>query len=77
KWSQNLLKGIQKIKDVGGQTIAIAGGGPLLEMVDAPIRIVTNKELKTALVESFQVVIQHLIIFCLKNKIKEFENSGH
>jgi phosphoheptose isomerase len=77
KWSQNLLKGMQKIKDVGGQTIGIAGGGPLLEMVTVPLLIpVEDTSLKTPLVESFQVVIHHLIIFLLKKKIQEHQKSG-
>lgn len=76
KWSQNLLKSAQWIKDAGGKTIAIAGGGPLLELVDVPILVeAKDQSLKTPLVESFQVVIHHLIVFCLKNKIKEYEEG--
>lgn len=73
QWSQNLLKSAQWIKDRGGKTLAMAGGGPLLDLVDVPILIdVQDKSLKTPLVESFQVLIHHLIVFCLKEKIKEF-----
>lgn len=74
KWSQNLLSGMQHIKARGGATIGLSGfdGGPMAKMVDVPIVIpVAEKDLGTPLVESFHVVVHHLIIFRLKEMIKE------
>lgn len=72
KYSQDLLAAADFMKKNGAKTIAIAGGGPLLKMVDAPILVdVKDKSLKTPLVESFQVLIHHLIVFALKKKINE------
>ncbi len=69
QWSQNVLKGLQYIKDRGGKTIGLSGfdGGPMARMVDAPIVVHADS---TALVESFHVVLHHLIIFRLKQVLE-------
>ena len=73
KWSQNLLKGLQYVRDRGGLTIGLSGfdGGPMAKMVDAAVVVpVTERDLGTPLVESFHVVVHHLIVFRLKEMIK-------
>ena len=69
QWSQNVLKGLQYIKDHGGKTIGLSGfdGGPMAKMVDAPIVVRADS---TALVESFHVVLHHLIVFRLKQVLE-------
>lgn len=74
KWSQNLLKGLQYIKDRGGLTIGFSGfdGGPMAKMTNVAVVVpVAEKDLGTPLVESFHVVLHHLIVFRLKEIIKE------
>lgn len=76
KYSQDLLAAADFMKKNGAKTIAIAGGGPLLKMVDVPICIaVKEQSLKTPLVESFQVLIHHLLVFALKKNIKEYQEQ--
>ena len=79
KWSQNLLLGLQYIKDRGGVTIGLSGfdGGPMAKLVDTCIVVpVSEKELGTPLVESFHVVVHHLIVFRLKAMIEEYMRGG-
>mgnify|MGYP001595204247 CR=1 FL=1 len=74
RWSENLLRGIQYIKDRGGWTIGFSGfdGGPLADLADVCITVpVPEPSLGTPLVESLHVAIHHLIVFYLKNLIKE------
>lgn len=71
KWSQNLLKGLQYIKNKGGVTIGFSGfdGGPMKDLVDACVVVPANS---TPLVESFHVVLHHLVAFRLKELIDNF-----
>lgn len=75
QWSQNLLKGLQFIKDRGGKTIGLSGfdGGPMKNLVDIPIVVPAHT---TSLVESLHVVLHHLIVFRLKEMIAEYENPA-
>lgn len=73
KWSQNLLKGLQYIKDSGGLVIGFSGfdGGPMAKMADVALVVpVAENDLGTPLVESFHVVLGHLITFRLKEVIR-------
>ncbi|OHA00733.1 MAG: hypothetical protein A3C11_02605 [Candidatus Sungbacteria bacterium RIFCSPHIGHO2_02_FULL_49_12] len=74
QWSQNLLKGLQYIKDRGGKTIGLSGfdGGPMAKMVDAPLVVHADS---TPLVEGFHVVLHHLIVFRLKEMIQHAASS--
>ena len=75
KWSQNLLKGLQHIKDRGGKTIGFSGydGGPMKNLTDiCAVVPVQTPAIGTALVESFHVVLQHLIAFRLKEMIRDY-----
>ncbi len=77
-WSQNLLKGLQYIKNRVGVTIGFSGfdGGPMAKMVDVAVVVpVTEPSLGTPLVESFHVVITHLIAFRLKELILKMKSA--
>ncbi len=68
-WSQNLLKAMQYAKDNGGIAIGFSGfdGGAMKELADACVVVPFNS---TPHVESFHLVLEHLITFCLLEKIK-------
>lgn len=67
-WSQNLLKSMRYARETGGKTIGFSGfdGGPMKEIADACIVVPANS---TPLVESFHLVLEHLIVFRLKEKL--------
>ena len=67
-WSQNLLKAMMYVKENGGKTIGLSGfdGGPMKEIADACIVVPVHS---TPLVESFHLVLEHLIVFRLKEMI--------
>ncbi|MDI6814834.1 MAG: SIS domain-containing protein [Dehalococcoidales bacterium] len=69
-WSQNLLKAMKYAREAGGKTIGLSGfdGGPMKEIADACIVVPINSTLH---VESFHLILEHLICGCLKEKIKE------
>ena len=69
-WSQNLLKALQFAKDNGGTAIGFSGfdGGVMKTISDISVVVPADS---TPLVESFHVVLFHLITFCLKEKIAE------
>lgn len=68
-WSQNLLKAIKFAKDNDGVTVGLSGfdGGALKQEADYSIVVPIES---TAHVESFHVVLHHLIAFRLAEKIK-------
>jgi D-sedoheptulose 7-phosphate isomerase len=68
-WSQNLLKGMQFAKDNGGYAIGFSGfdGGAMKELADVCVVVPYDT---TPHVESFHVVLHHLITFCLAEKIR-------
>ncbi len=68
QWSQNLMKGLQYIKDRGGPTIGLSGfdGGPMKNLVDVGIVVPVDS---TPIVEGMHVGLHHLIVFGLKQKI--------
>ena len=70
QWSQNLLRAIQFVREIGGHTIGLSGfdGGALKELAD--VCIVVPYE-TTPHVESFHVVLHHLITFCLADRIRQ------
>lgn len=74
-WSQNLLKALMFVKENGGHTIGFSGfdGGALKEMADVCIVVPYNT---TPHVESFHVVLHHLVTFCLADKIRTYEVSS-
>lgn len=68
-WSQNILKAMVYAKENGGKTIGLSGfdGGPMKEVADACIVVPVHS---TPLVESFHLVLEHLIVFSLREKIR-------
>jgi len=70
-WSQNLLKAMDYVKRNGGKNIGFSGfdGGAMKEVADVCVVVPFNA---TPHVEAFHVVLQHLIAFRLKEKIKEY-----
>ena len=69
-WSQNLLKAMKYVKENKGVTIGLSGfdGGPMREIADACIVVPANS---TPQVESFHLVLEHCIVFRLKERIAE------
>jgi D-sedoheptulose 7-phosphate isomerase len=69
-WSQNLLKAMTYARENGGKAIGLSGfdGGPMKEIADACIVVPAHS---TPLVESFHLVLEHLIAFRLKEMIAE------
>lgn len=67
-WSQNLLKAIKYAQENGGKAIGFSGfdGGPMKEVCDACVTVPAES---TPLVESFHLVLEHLIVFRLKEMI--------
>ncbi len=71
-WSQNLVKAMKLAKEREAKIVGFSGfsGGALEEMADICITIPINSEpLGTPLVESFHVLIHHLVGSALKQKI--------
>ena len=67
-WSQNLLRAMSYIQEIGGKSIGLSGfdGGAMKEIADVSIVVPTDS---TPHVESFHLVIEHLICSCLREKI--------
>jgi len=69
-WSQNLLKALQYAKDNGGKAVGFAGydGGAMRQMADVCVVVPAES---TPQVEALHVVLNHMIVFCLKEKISK------
>jgi len=77
-WSQNLGRAIALAKERGARIIGFSGfgGGAIKEMADVCVVVPIDKEpLGTPLVESYHVVIHHLICSALKQRIVEDANE--
>jgi len=75
-WSQNLPKAMKLANEKGAKTIGFSGfdGGAFKTIADACVVVPINS---TPQIESFHVVLHHLIVFCLKEKIRnERSNSS-
>lgn len=75
-WSQNLLKAMDLAKNrFDATTIGFSGfdGGALKEMADACVVVPFDS---TPQVESFHLVLEHLICNCLREKIEKDKQSG-
>ncbi|MFC1950554.1 SIS domain-containing protein [Chloroflexota bacterium] len=68
-WSQNLLKAMNYVQENGGKTIGLSGfdGGTMKEIADVCIVVPINS---TPQVESFHLVLEHLICSRLRQKIE-------
>jgi len=72
QWSGNLTKAMQYAKKVGAKTIGFSGfdGGAMKELADACLIVKTDSEIYgTPLVEAMHVVINHSIIWDLRERI--------
>jgi len=69
-WSQNLLRAMSCIQEIGGKTIGLSGfdGGAMKATADVSIVVPIDS---TPHVESFHLVLEHLICSCLRQKIEE------
>jgi len=69
-WSQNLLKAMSYMQEINGKTIGLSGfdGGAMKEIADVSIVVPVKS---TPHVESFHLVLEHLICSCLRQKIEE------
>ena len=73
-WSQNLLRALRLAKERGATVIGFSGfdGGALREMADVCLVIPVDEEpLGTPLVESYHVLLHHLICAALRLRIAE------
>jgi len=68
-WSQNLLRAMQYARERGGHTLGFSGfdGGAMKELADVCVVVPYNT---TPHVESFHVVLHHLVTFCLAERIR-------
>lgn len=68
-WSRNLLKAMQFVKDNSGITIGFSGfdGGAMKDLADICLVVPYDS---TPHVESFHIVLEHLMANCLAEKIK-------
>ena len=74
-WSQNLNQAMKLAKETKAKIVGFSGfdGGAMSQMADINIVVPINAEpLGTPLVESFHVVLNHLIIASLKDRIKNY-----
>ncbi|MFC1914664.1 SIS domain-containing protein [Chloroflexota bacterium] len=69
-WSQNLLKAMNYVKENGGKNIGLSGfdGGAMKEIADTCIVVPMNS---TPHVESFHLVLEHIICSRLRQRIEE------
>ena len=71
-WSQNLVQAMALARERGARVIGLTGfgGGALKEMSDVCILVPVDEEpLGTPLVESWHVVLHHLLCFALRQRI--------
>jgi D-sedoheptulose 7-phosphate isomerase len=71
-WSQNLVQALALAKERGANSIGLSGfdGGALRTMSDVCVVVPLNTEpLGTLLIESYHVVLHHLICGALKQRI--------
>lgn len=72
-WSQNLVQAMVLARESGARVIGLSGfsGGAMKELADVCVVVPIDKEpLGTPLVESWHVVVHHLICFSLRQKIE-------
>ncbi len=75
-WSQNLLRAVRTAREEFGATvIGLTGfdGGALREIADISVVVPAGS---TPQVESFHLALEHLITFCLKEKIAAYPDAA-
>ena len=77
-WSQNLVQAMALAKKRGAKVIGLSGfdGGAMQEMADVSLVVPADSEpLATPLIESYHVVLHHLICLGLKERIGSSANE--
>ncbi len=72
-WSQNLVRAVALAKERGARTIGFSGfdGGALEQMCDVCLTVPSGDELLgTPLVESYHLVLQHLVTLAVRERIR-------
>ena len=72
-WSQNMVQAMQAAKNAGASVIGFSGfdGGAMAQMADYCLTVpVFVDELGTPLVESMHVLLHHLVVHTLRERIK-------
>ena len=72
-WSQNMVRAMQAARDAGAMVIGFSGfdGGAMASMADHCLTVpVTVDELGTPIVESVHVLLHHLVVHSLRERIK-------
>jgi D-sedoheptulose 7-phosphate isomerase len=72
-WSENMVHAMQAAKDAGASVIGFSGfdGGAMAEMADYCLTVpVLADELGTPIVESMHVLLHHLVVHNLREKIR-------
>jgi D-sedoheptulose 7-phosphate isomerase len=72
-WSQNMVRAMQAAKDAGASVIAFSGydGGAMAQMADHCVTVpVLVNELGTPIVESVHVLLHHLVVHTVRERIK-------
>ena len=71
-WSQNLLKAIKTAHDMGGKALGFSGfdGGPMKRLADVCVVVPASS---TPHVESFHVMLEHMICARLRERIEKYE----
>jgi D-sedoheptulose 7-phosphate isomerase len=72
-WSQNMVRAMQVAKDAGASVIGFSGfdGGAMAQMADYCLTVpVLTDELGTPLVESMHVLLHHLVVHMLRERIR-------
>jgi D-sedoheptulose 7-phosphate isomerase len=73
-WSQNMVRAMQAAKDAGASVVAFSGfdGGAMARMADHCLTVpVLADELGTPIVESVHVLLHHLVVHSLRERIKD------
>jgi phosphoheptose isomerase len=72
-WSQNMVRAMKAANDAGAEVIGFSGydGGAMAEMADHCLTVpVLADELGTPIVESVHVLLHHLVVHTLRERIK-------
>ena len=73
-WSQNMVRAMQAAKAGGASVIGFSGfdGGAMAQMADYCLTVpVLADELGTPIVESVHVLLHHLVVHSLRERIKD------
>jgi len=77
-WSRNLVRAMKLARERGAKVIGLSGfdGGAMRELADVCIVVPLSEEpLATPLVESFHVILHHLIANALRRRIDQAQGS--